>query len=93
MNKIYGLLLSAALFALNVSASEPAIWTVDTRAEILRGDARGVSVTDTGAVTLAPKLDRVFDTTQSYVWSSAVDASGNVYLGTGNDGRIFKVDA
>ena len=74
-------------------ASEPAIWTVDTRAEILRGDARGVSVTDTGAVTLAPKLNRVFDTTQSYVWSSAVDASGNVYLGTGNDGRIFKVDA
>ena len=93
MNKIYGLLLSAALFALNVSAGEPAIWTVDTRAEILRGDARGVSVTDTGAVTLAPKLNRVFDTTQSYVWSSAVDASGNVYLGTGNDGRIFKVDA
>lgn len=93
MNKIYGLLLCAALFALSASASEPAIWTVDTRAEILRGDARGVSVTDTGAVTLAPKLNRVFDTTQSYVWSSAVDASGNVYLGTGNDGRVFKVDA
>jgi WD40 repeat protein len=93
MNKIYGLLLCAALFALNAQASEPAIWTVDTRAEILRGDARGVSVTDTGAVTLAPKLNRVFDTTQSYVWSSAVDAAGNVYLGTGNDGRIFKVDA
>jgi hypothetical protein len=93
MNRIYGLLLCAALFALNASASEPAIWTVDTRAEVLRGDARGVSVTDTGAVTLAPKLTRVFDTTQSYVWSSAVDTSGNVYLGTGNDGRIFKVDA
>ncbi|HEX8248449.1 MAG TPA: hypothetical protein VF599_09780 [Pyrinomonadaceae bacterium] len=93
MNKIYGLLLCAALFALNAGASEPAIWTVDTRAEILRGDARGVSVTDTGAVTLAPKLNRLFDTTQSYVWSSAVDAAGNVYLGTGNDGRIFKVDA
>jgi WD40 repeat protein len=92
MNKIYVLLLCAAFFALNASASEPAIWTVDTRAEILRGDARGVSVTDTGAVTLAPKLNRVFDTAQSYVWSSAVDASGNVYLGTGNDGRIFKVD-
>ncbi|HEX9960993.1 MAG TPA: hypothetical protein VGB00_08675 [Pyrinomonadaceae bacterium] len=93
MNKIYGLLLCAAFFALNVGASEPAIWTVDTRAEILRGDARGVSVTDTGAVTLAPKLNRVFDTAQSYVWSSAVDAAGSVYLGTGNDGRIFKVDA
>lgn len=93
MNKIYGLLLCAALFALNTSASEPSIWTVDTRAEILRGDARGVSVTDTGAITLAPKLNRIFDTTQSYVWSSAIDAAGNIYLGTGNDGRIFKTDA
>lgn len=92
MNKIYGLLLCAAFFVFNADGSEPTIWTVDTRAEILRGDARGVSVTDTGAVTLAPKLNRVFDTTQSYVWSSAVDAAGNVYLGTGNDGRIFKVD-
>ncbi|MDQ3799944.1 MAG: hypothetical protein M3384_10860 [Acidobacteriota bacterium] len=92
----YALLNIVFLFFVSVSfskASEPAIWTVDTRAEVLRGDARGVSVTDTGAVTLAPKLTRLFDTTQSYVWSSAVDASGNVYLGTGNDGRIFKVDA
>lgn len=93
MNKIYGFLfLIAALLSVKANASEPAIWTIDTRAEILRGDARGVSVTDTGAITLAPKINRVFDTSQSYVWSSAVDASGNVYLGTGNDGRIFKVD-
>jgi WD40 repeat protein len=81
------------IFSTDVFSSEPAIWTVDTRAEVLRGDARGVSVTDTGAITLAPRLNRVFDTSQSYVWSSAVDAAGNVYLGTGNDGRIFKVDA
>ncbi|HEX8735008.1 MAG TPA: hypothetical protein VF721_06790 [Pyrinomonadaceae bacterium] len=96
LKNFYALLNLVFLFFVSVTfskASEPAIWTVDTRAEILRGDARGVSVTDTGAVTLAPKLNRVFDTTQSYVWSSAVDGSGNVYLGTGNDGRIFKVDA
>ena len=32
-------------------------------------------------------------TDQPYIWSSAVDARGNVYLGTGGDGKIFKVDA
>ncbi len=74
-------------------ASEPRIWSVDTRAEILRGDAKGVSISDTGTISLAPKLTEIFNTGQSYVWSSAVDAQGNVYLGTGGDGRIFRVDA
>ncbi len=78
---------------LNLKASEPEIWSINTRAEVLKGDARGVSITNTGAITLAPKLTEVFKTEQSYVWSSAVDASGNVYLGTGSDGRIFRVDA
>ena len=61
--------------------------------DVLKGDAKGVSIDDNGTITLAPKLTEVFNTEQSYVWSSAVDASGNVYLGTGSDGKIFKVDA
>ncbi len=77
---------------LTLEASEPEIWSINTRAEVLKGDAKGVSITNTGAITLAPKLTEVFKTEQSYVWSSAIDASGNVYLGTGSDGRIFRVD-
>ena len=59
----------------------------------MKGEAKGVSVTDTGAITLAPKLTEIFKTEQPYVWSSAIDGSGNVYLGTGGDGKIFRVDA
>ena len=81
------------LLSLNVFAGEPTVWTVDSRAEVLRGDARGVSISDTGAIMLAPKLTEVFTTGQSYVWSSVADAQGNVYLGTGNDGKVFKIDA
>ncbi|MGI9035987.1 MAG: hypothetical protein ACR2GD_08110, partial [Pyrinomonadaceae bacterium] len=80
------------IFTTIINASEPQIWTVNTRAEVLRGDAKGVSINDAGTITLAPKLNRMFDAGQSYVWSSAVDSSGNVFLGTGNDGTIFKVD-
>lgn len=77
----------------SAKASEPAIWSVDTRAEVLKGDAKGVSISDTGTIMLAPKLTPLFNTDQSYVWSSAIDAAGNVFLGTGSDGRIFRVDA
>ena len=40
----------------------------------LKGDARGVSISDTGMLMLAPRLTEVFNTEQAFIWSSAVDA-------------------
>ena len=74
-------------------AGEPMVWEISSRAELLKGDARGVSVTDTGILTLAPNLIPLFNTEQAYVWSTAIDASGNIYLGTGHDGKLFRVSA
>ena len=74
-----------------VLAGEPAIWQMSSRSELLKGEARGVSVTDNGALKLAPRFDRLFDTEQSYVWSTAVDSAGNIYVGTGHDGKLFRV--
>ncbi|MEK7855711.1 MAG: hypothetical protein AAB288_06450, partial [Acidobacteriota bacterium] len=79
------------LFFISASASEPAIWSVSSRSDILKGDARNVSIDSNGAVTLAPRLTEIYKTEQPYVWSSAVDAAGNVYLGTGGDGKVFKI--
>ncbi len=91
--KLFPILFISTVFSINAFAGEPTIWTVDSRAEVIKGDARGVSISDTGAIVPAPKLAEIFNTGQSYVWSSAADAQGNVYLGTGSDGRVFKVDA
>ena len=77
---------------MSVAAVEPMVWSVNSRAEVLRGDARGISIDDTGTMALAPRLTEAFKTEQSYIWSSTADAAGNVYLGTGGDGKIFKVD-
>ena len=88
--------ISTLLFAflvLPVLAGQPAVWETSGRTELLKGDARGVSITDTGVLMLAPKLTEVFNTQQTYVWSSAVDDQGNVFLGTGHDGKIFKIPA
>jgi sugar lactone lactonase YvrE len=91
--KFITFLLSFLILAVTARASEPVTWELNSRAELLRGDARGVSVTDTGALMLAPLFSQVFNTEQAYIWSSAADATGNVYLGTGHDGRIFRVGA
>src|SRR5689334_633535 len=74
-------------------AGQPVLWETSGRAELLKGDARGVSISDTGVLMLAPKLTEVYNTQQTYVWSSAVDNQGNVFLGTGHDGKIYKVSS
>src|SRR5688500_12916269 len=93
MTKFFFFLLLTTIFLSAVDASEPQIWTVNTRAEVLKGDARSVSVDANGTITLAPKLNELFKTEQPYIWSSAFDANGNIYLGTGGEGRIYKVNS
>ena len=87
-------IIAALLFTFLISpaqAGQPAVWETSGRTELLKGDARGVSISDTGVLMLAPKLNEVFNTQQTYIWSSAVDSQGNVFLGTGHDGKIYKV--
>lgn len=74
-------------------AGDPLVWSVNSRADVIKGDARGVSIDANGTISPAPKLTEIYKTEQPYVWSSAVDAAGNVYLGSGADGKVFRVDS
>jgi hypothetical protein len=94
--RFLSLLAFLLLFSLAVAdalAVGPVFWRVNTRIEVEKGDAQGVSIADNGLLTLAPPLSEVFDTRQAYIWSAVSDAAGNIYLGTGHEGRIFKVDS
>jgi hypothetical protein len=96
LRSLYAVFIAAVLVFIappNAQAGGPVVWETDSRAALLNGDSRGVSVTDTGALMLAPQFTQVYDTEQAYVWSSAADSAGNVYLGTGHDGKIFRVGA
>src|SRR6185503_2404703 len=97
IKQLYSLLIITTLLltflAQSAQAGQPVIWETSGRTELLKGDSRGVSISDTGVLMLAPRLTEVFNTEQAFVWSSAIDAQGNVYLGTGHDGKIFRVSA
>ncbi|MEK6320201.1 MAG: hypothetical protein AABN33_00815 [Acidobacteriota bacterium] len=69
----------------------PVFWEITRQEDVIKGDARGVSIAENGTINLAPSFTLVYDTKEAYIWSSATDAAGNIYLGTGHDGRIFKV--
>jgi hypothetical protein len=93
MRKFLQAVLWTVCLCLPAAAAGPAIWTVHGRSEVLKGEAKGVSVDQNGIITLAPEFTEVFKTGQPYVWSTAVDTAGNIFIGTGSDGKIFKVDA
>jgi hypothetical protein len=82
-----------SLISSSVLASGPLFWEVSKQEDIIKGDARGVSIADSGTILLAPAYTLVYDTKEAYIWSSTTDAAGNIYLGTGHDGKVFKVDA
>lgn len=87
------ILLLVVFGAVPAFASDPIVWDIGSRSELLKGEAHGISINDTGVITLAPEATQVFNTEQPYVWSTAIDSAGNVYLGTGHDGKLFRFGA
>jgi hypothetical protein len=90
MKKILWLLPLAA--AIPLFAVTPLFWETRTYDDFRKGKLANVSLTSDDELILAPRFDVVFNTEQTLVWSAVADSKGNVYLGTGHDGKIFKVD-
>jgi len=88
-----GLLSLLLALCASALAGGPVFWETSKQEDVLKGDARGVSIAENGAITLAPAYTMVYDTKEAYIWSSAADSQGNIFLGTGHEGRIFKVEA
>ena len=71
----------------------PSVWRQGTITDFAAGTLKNVAVTSLGDVRLSPSLQKVADTPESYIWSMLPDGKGNVYLGTGDGGVIYKMDA
>lgn len=92
--------LSKALLAFSVTcavvapllAVETAFWQVGTFDEFLEGTLTGVSVSKEGELRLAPEARGVFDPEEALALVLAADRNRNVYVGTGHQGKVFKLD-
>jgi hypothetical protein len=86
--RIWGGIAAAVLVAL-VGASGFAgaqgtkLWTVDRYDAMERGTASGVAIRSDGRIEAGPATSLLYETGGNYVWSVAVDAAGNAYVGMG----------
>ncbi len=69
------------------------IWEQQNQKDFESGKPKDVSLSSRGELMLAPKLDAFFeDTKEIYIWCLAEDSKGNIYAGTGNSGKIYRIN-
>lgn len=76
-----------ALFAVTT-----ATWRVATDEDFTKGNLENVVYSSAGELALGLRTTRV-ESGEISVWSSAVDAKGAVYFGTGNRGKVLRYEA
>jgi len=88
--------LMAAAIILGVSLAARAVttqfWENFSQEDLLKGTFTRVSLSWEGKLFLAPAYDLVSDTHQPYIFSMVRDKQGNLYVGTGHEGKVFKID-
>jgi sugar lactone lactonase YvrE len=75
-----------------LSASKPVFWQTATLTDFLRGEAENLSVDGHGRLVLGPATELITETTSPFLWAMVAAPDGSLYVGSGNEGRIFKID-
>jgi sugar lactone lactonase YvrE len=89
-----GAVLAAILLAgaLVAHAAQPQFWRIEGARDFLEGETQGLTVDSEGRVRLAPASRVVHDPEAPYVWCLAQDGKGNLFAGTGSEGKVFKIE-
>jgi len=73
-------------------ASQTQFWQVGAFDEFISGTLHDVSLNQEGSLQLAPPTEAYFDPEQSLALSLAAGGDGRFYVGTGHEGKVFRVD-
>ena len=88
-------LLSGAALALSSTPAARAVVTDkvdhDTFAAFSDGEFDNVSLTSDGHLELAPAIESLAEATDPIIWAAVQDIQGNVFFGTGNQGKIYRL--
>src|SRR5262249_18157379 len=94
--KIIRLLLAAAFTLLvrsaALDASSPKFFQAATQADFLKGDVENVAVDNRGQLTLGPMMEVVYETAAPFLWKLGPAPHRPPFAGTGNAGRVFRID-
>jgi hypothetical protein len=94
MKKRYLIFLLAFIFVISLALSSTLkIWEQKGKKELEKGEVISVSITHEGNIILPPTLQELYATSEPYLWCLAIDNKGNIYAGSGTEGKVFLIDA
>ncbi len=82
-----------AASAATLAASKPVFWQTATLNDFLRGEVENLSIDGHGRLVLGPATEIVAETTSPFLWAMVVAPDGSIYVGSGNEGKVFKMGA
>jgi hypothetical protein len=89
-----GVLTACAVIALArpLGASSAKFFQAATQADFLKGDVENLSIDSRGELALGPATELVYETSAPFLWSLIAQPDGTLFAGTGNEGKVFKID-
>ena len=75
-----------------VSAAVPSFWQVATQADFLKGEVENLSIDAHGRLMLGPSSTPVYESNAPFLWTVVGAPDGSMYVGSGNEGQVFRVD-
>ena len=89
----WSLILTVFIFANAAFAVKTSLWQQQHHADFEAGKPKDLSFTSNGDVMLSPKIESFTKLKETQVWGLVEDSAGNLYVGTGNEGKIYKISA
>src|SRR4051794_14289754 len=83
----------AALAAASLDASSSKFFQTATQPDFLKGDVENLSVDSRGQLTLGPAAELVYEAAAPFVWAVLPGNDGSFFVGTGNEGKVYRVDS
>jgi hypothetical protein len=86
------ILAALVFFAPAAFAVSPQFWRVTSADEFLAGESTGIAITSKGELKVAPATTKTAAVSDPFVLSQARDDRGTLYVGTGNDGKVYRLE-
>src|SRR5438093_4294053 len=84
--------LTIALTLTPIAASSPKFFQAATQADFRKGDVENLSIDNRGQLVLGPATELVYETAAPFLWSLVATSDGSLFVGTGNEGKVYRVD-
>lgn len=88
---LWSLILTFFIFASVAFGVNTSLWKQQSHSDFEEADAKDLALTSTGDVMLSSTVDAFTKLKESQVWALVEDSAGNLYAGTGNEGKIYKI--